>query len=374
MMKHCIYHYLEPISDCPGKGSALRPNRMLQAFRSIGYEVENVVGSSSERKKKIQQIKNKIAQGVQYDFVYSESVNTPTILADLDHIPRHPFLDFSFLTFCRNKGIPVGLFYRDIHWKFPDIYDCCMPKWKSAFLKILFSYDLKQYNRAINLLYLPTDLMKNYVNVKRPFKVLPPGGDLHQEELTCRSERIPVKDGVLRIFYVGSISGFYDNRELVKAVHDTPNVQLTICTHAEQWQMNKDKYEPFLCDRVQIINKSSNELIEEYEHADIAACCMKDHEYLDLAMPIKVIEAITQGTPLLVSDSVSVSKLVDENQVGWSVKNSASMISQQLAYLRDHPEEIREKTRNTVQAAYKNTWEDRARQVVGDLTMLKEEK
>ena len=46
-MKRCIFHYPAPIADAPGIGSALRPKRMLAAFRAIGYEVEEVTGSCS---------------------------------------------------------------------------------------------------------------------------------------------------------------------------------------------------------------------------------------------------------------------------------------------------------------------------------------
>ena len=104
-MKRCIFHHPAPIADSPNVGSKLRPNRMLQALRTIGYEVDEVTGYSEERKEKIEKIKKNIKDGIIYDFVYAENSNDPIALADADHIPRHPFMDIAFFRFCRKNQI-----------------------------------------------------------------------------------------------------------------------------------------------------------------------------------------------------------------------------------------------------------------------------
>ena len=98
--KRCIFHYPNPISDKMSAGSSVRPNQMLNAFKLCGYIVDDVTGYGSERKQKIREIKKNIKNGVKYDFVYSESINIPTVLSEENHIPIYPFLDFSFFTFC----------------------------------------------------------------------------------------------------------------------------------------------------------------------------------------------------------------------------------------------------------------------------------
>ena len=173
-MKRCIFHYPEPVADNPTAGSALRPNRMLHALRSIGYEVEEVTGYSSERRKKIDQIRQQIQNGMQYDFVYSENINSPTLLADQDHIPRHPWMDFQFFRFCKSHQIPVLLFYRDIYWKFPDIFNGVASFWKRSVLIPLFRYDLRKYRSCLDLMFLPTERMHTYVDLELPYKPLPP--------------------------------------------------------------------------------------------------------------------------------------------------------------------------------------------------------
>ena len=161
-MKKCIFHYLHPVEDKPGIGSALRPNRMLQAFRDIGYEVDIVTGYSAQRKAQTRQIKKNIKNGVQYDFVYSESVNEPTALSDRDHLPRHPFMDFAFLRFCRKNDIPVGLFYRDMHWRFP-VYRNNVSGVKRMITIPLFRWDLRMYRKCVDVLYVPSKALGDLV-------------------------------------------------------------------------------------------------------------------------------------------------------------------------------------------------------------------
>ena len=365
-MKRCIFHYLHPIEDKPGIGSALRPNQMLQAFRDIGYEVFVIAGYSSERIKKIREARVSIRNGVKYDFVYSESVNDPTLLSDADHFPRHPFADFCFLKFCRKNRIPVGLFYRDVYWKFPIFRDS-VSLLKRMILKPMFAYDLFQYRKCLDLMFLPTMRMQQYALPGFSSRELPPGGVLRPDSYEKR--RAATRDpNTLRIFYVGSLSSLYDNRLLFQAVQETPGVYLTVCTHKQQWESVRPSYEAYLCDRIKVVHKSGSELQVYYETTDVAAYCLNHNEYLDMAMPIKVFEAISYGTPLLVTSIYSIAKMVQREDIGWVAETSVAGIRKILEQLLTHPEQIRQKTENTILAAQRNTWQCRALQAADVLT------
>ena len=58
-MKRMIFHYPKTLNNFLKRGSAIRPLKMLQAFKNIGYEVDLVVGNWSERKESILSIKKK---------------------------------------------------------------------------------------------------------------------------------------------------------------------------------------------------------------------------------------------------------------------------------------------------------------------------
>lgn len=369
-MKRCIFHYPNPIVAQPGKGSALRPNKMRAAFEQIGYQVDEVTGYGAERKEKIDRIKRNMEAGVRYDFLYSESVNMPTVLSEKDHVPRYPALDFAFFRHCRKNGIPTGLFYRDIHWKFP-LYKEGLAWWKLMLSLMLFRCDLIQYRKTVNLLYLPSDRIRPYVPGHNT-KPLPPGGELRSEVYERRKLR-QKEAGKLQAFYVGSVSGgVYDLTAFCRAVCAVDGVELTICTPREHWETAQEKYADCLCGRIRVVHEVSEHLAPYYEAADVFCCCLGVNEYTRLAMPIKVFEALSCGTPVMISDGIAAAELVERENFGWKVDNTAESFAQLLTFLRDHPEEIEEKTRNAIAAAPEHTWQCRAQQVAEDLTAWKE--
>ena len=75
---------------------------MMEAFRSLGIEVDVVSGYSSERAAAISRIERGLRQGVHYAFMYGESSTEPTLLTDRHHLPLHPTLNFGF--FARLKA------------------------------------------------------------------------------------------------------------------------------------------------------------------------------------------------------------------------------------------------------------------------------
>ncbi|MBQ3492467.1 MAG: glycosyltransferase [Oscillospiraceae bacterium] len=360
--KRCIFHYPHPVEDKPGIGSALRPNKMRAAFENIGYRVDEVSGFGAQRKRAIARIKRNIRAGVQYDFVYSESVNVPTLLTEEDHIPRYPFLDFSFFGFCRKHSIPVGLFYRDMHWMFP-VYREHVSRWKRMITLPLFRYDLRMYRKHVNLLYVASEPVRQIVPHSAT-KPLPPGG---QAQFCAEKQQ---KQGVLRVFYVGNVMGVYDITDFCKAVSQTDNVYLTICTPKSSWEQMRAHYAPYMSDRICVVHRSSAELAPYYEQADVFCCCLQVSEYTRLAMPIKTFESIGYGVPVMISEGIAAGDLIEKENCGWVVQNTTEAYAALLARLRDDPAEVKEKTTNTVAAAPDHTWESRARQVVEDLLKL----
>lgn len=358
-MKRCIFHYPHPVEDAPGIGSALRPNRMRAAFEKIGYTVDELSGYSQERKQKIAEIKKNIRAGVKYDFVYSESVNIPTALSDYDHIPRRPFLDFSFFAFCKKQGIPVGLFYRDMHWRFP-VYRENVSRWKQMITLPLFRYDLKMYRKFVDTLYVPSAQLGALVDHPKT-QPLPPGGEQHPR--TAPGDR----EG-LRVFYVGNVLGVYDVTAFCKAVHETEGVELTICTPQKSWETAKPNYEPYLCDRIHIVHKSGADLAPHYADADVFCCCLEANEYTRLAMPIKTFEAISYGVPVMITEGIAAAELIMEENCGWVVANNAEAYRKLLQHLLVSKTEVEEKRQNVLRIAPENTWESRARKVAEDLT------
>ena len=157
-----IFHV--PFELDPGSAFAndIRPLKMLEAFRSLGYEVDGVYGRNRERKVRAAAVRRKIQSGVEYNFVYSESAGLPTAFTDPSKKPTHPLFDLAFLRFCRANGLQVGLFYRDAYWRFPNT-----GQFKSEFRRTVLTgfylFDLLAYNFAITKIYLPSMAMHRFI-------------------------------------------------------------------------------------------------------------------------------------------------------------------------------------------------------------------
>ena len=244
-MSKCIF-YLPYKLDQNGEGARMiRPRKMIQAFEDIGYDVFVIDGWSSERRKKISQIKKNIRNGVKYDFMYSESSTAPTLLTDPRHMPTHPFMDFGFFKFARRKGIKIGLFYCDVYWKF-DSYGEGLPTWKKQSAIINYKYDLKQYKRTLDAFYVPDLKMCRYLDepvLTAIAKELPPGADNIRHEKKESGVR-NFSSRPLTVFYVGGINSHYRITELVKAIHGTDDTRLILCCRSVEWEKEKSAFEP----------------------------------------------------------------------------------------------------------------------------------
>jgi hypothetical protein len=159
-MKKMIFHLPFEPDRKRNSASNLRPFWMLDSFKELGYQVEVVMGNGITRKKQITKIKKDILEGQIFDFVYSESSTMPTLLTESHHLPLFPFLDFGFFRFLKKQKIPIGLFYRDIHWRFDQYKVHPLKKWIS---RLFYQYDFKEYKKSLDVIFLPSIEMGKYI-------------------------------------------------------------------------------------------------------------------------------------------------------------------------------------------------------------------
>lgn len=358
--KRCIYHYPGEII-ASGIGSALRPYKMLEAFIQLGYEVDVVSGSSAERKRIMKQIRRKIYSGVKYDFLYAEDRNIPYALSDDDHLPRHPFADISFFGFCKQAKIPVGVFYRDAHWRFP-LFREVATRLKRFVLVLVYQWELSQLHRNVNICFAPSEEMASYIWGNGSICELPPGCTI-----TEGKKRKP-QNGKLDLLYVGNIADqVHDIRKLCQAVKESQNVFLTICAPKESWVKEQTRYQQVLCERIRCVHKNGKELGRYFEQVDALACCLDENDYIEIAMPLKVFESIGYATPVISTKRMAVSRVIEEENWGWAVDCKVETLKMLFEQLKSDPKQIMEKTQNAAKAALHHTWQCRAQQAADEL-------
>ncbi|MCX9049535.1 glycosyltransferase family protein, partial [Citrobacter portucalensis] len=359
-----IFHHPLPLNESSKSASGIRPNRMLNAFRMLGCNVDLVTGFAAERKKCINKIKEDIKQGKRYDFVYSESSTMPTILTEQHHFPFHPLIDWLFFEFCNKNDIPIGLFYRDIYWLFEN-YDRELNFVKAAVAKCAYRFDLWVYRRTLTTLYIPSFEMGAYVPMipSSIFQVLPPGHMLTDNnykgmsDLSCKT---------LKLFYVGGMSKHYQMHKLFEAVREMPAIQLTICTRQQEWQAVKYQY-PELTPNIHIIHLSGKDMETQLCASDIALLFIEPYEYWDFASPVKLYEYLGFHKPIIASEGTLSGKFVKDNGIGWTIPYDTQAIKELLTELSTDIAAHAAVHNQLRKVAPQHSWQSRASQVIQDL-------
>lgn len=340
---------------------------MLEAFRELGYKVEAVVGFAKERKKAARRVKAMIRAGREFDFAYAESSTMPMLLTEPHHLPTHPLLDFGFFKYLNEQSIPIGLFYRDVYWQFPD-YKQHVPGLRRFVAHTFYRYGWLRYRSLLDHLFLPTTKMLEVLpRWTGQVSALPPGCEEHEVSVPCNAP-----DSPLSLFYVGGVQPpFYDMRPLLEAVKGLEGVRLTLCCREQEWRKTKLFYkEVFDPQKVQLVHVHGLELVAYYRIADVFVDIRNDHTYLRYTFPLKTFEPLGYGLPSIVGYRSEAARFVEQENVGWVVEGPQEA-RQLLRYLQQHREAISRKRDQTLQARARHTWAARAEEAARTLLALR---
>lgn len=352
-----IYHLPLPMEGQVVSGSYIRPVKMLQAFESLGFEVFLIAGYVKERKKRIKEVKNRIIAGESYSFVYAESSTQPTSLTERHHLPVAPNLDYNFFKFCKQHSLKIGLFYRDIYWRFP-IYKQTVNFFKSNTAIFFYRYELRQYRKFIDVLFLPSKEMAKYIPYAEDFNMddLPPG---HEVEEVYNYEL----NKKLRLIYVGGLNDAYKCDKLLES--DCKNAEITISTRKEEWEQVKDKFT--LADNIKVLFLKGKELSEKYILNNIALLFVEPDEYRKFAMPVKLFEYIGYGLPIIATKGTLVGEFIEKEQIGWVIPYDSDEFNELIDYLSQNQKEVLAKRDNILSIRRFHSWESRAQKVINIL-------
>lgn len=364
-MKKCIVYFPFKILENHPSASNIRPIKIIEGFKKIGYQVYVIKGYGDERKKIINYLKEKINIGEKFDFVYMESSTEPTLLTDANHLPTHPLMDFGFLKFCRKKGIKVGLFYRDIHWRFNQYKKITsLPKRTVAY--IFYFYDLLKYKKCIDVIFLPSSKMENYIPIRLNKQVV---------ELPSGCEKVTINKLVIKekkhlsILYVGGLNKeLYNIEEMVKGVYKNKTFTLDICCREDEWELNKKYYGQYLNNRIKVIHESGRALDEIATEKDLFSLMIEPTPYWEFAMPMKLFSYISYGKPIIGVNNTACGEFINRYSVGYTSDYNESSITELLEYIeKSYNHDYKIKIKALTKAFDENTWEARAKAVVESL-------
>lgn len=428
MPKRMIFHAPYPIPENPTAASRLRPKMMRAAFEELGYQVFDLSGNVKQRRQKYRSLQRLLKKGVEFEFLYCENSTAPNLFADGIRNGLAPFLDYSIHRLARKHQIPVGVFYRDVYWKYraqeDGHYDVRKALLKlSSFSHLAFTaaadtcqrFDLIGYRHNRIHFFLPSEKMGEILRLKpSQYSALPPGYGLNPNPEflssvnTDKQEANPQKQSVdgtqtvnsvhpdnktesnshnqltktpqsanqnqpasssgnLRIFYVGALGDHYRIEKAWSAVQEV-GARLRICTGAEHWEQNSSKYRALGQNQIEIVHGASHQLEPHYQWCNLTLLLVEPSAYRSFASPVKLFEYLGHGKPVLVSAGTNAARIVEKFQAGWILDYDQQAISRLLTHLQTHPEEIQEKTLAAQAAAAQITWISRAKQVAQTLS------
>ena len=372
-MNRMIYYYTAPILENALSASGIRPRKMLEAFRSIGYAVDVVSGYSHERRKCIENVKNNVRRGIKYDFAYGEDTTLPFAMNDPSHIPFSPFMDYAFWAWMKKHGIPFGCFYRDIYWRFPEYRKgLAFYKWASP---LPFHYlDVYMLRKFCKYIFFPSVECAKDLPIQLPDSMvaaLPPGCDY--VNVTERCYPVWNSQNPLQLFYVGGIlPPAYDISSFVNFITSTElPVKLTICCRRNEFEkvIAENIYRNINSQKMNVIHKSGTELEPYWKKADIFVILREKARYLKNAMPFKVSEAIGYALPIIISNGSAAARIVEDNDFGWSIEPTQDSFHNVLNTIIDNPTVLSAKANMMLEQRVHFTWEAMARSVVATLQL-----
>jgi len=150
-------------------------------------------------------------------------------------------------------------------------------------------------------------------------------------------------------------------------VQRVDGIELTLCCREDDWAENKSFYDRQMTgNSVQIVHESSDEIDRYYQEADVVADLRTPRGYLKKTMPIKTIEALGYGVPILLRDGTAAASFVKREQSGWTV-SSSSEAEEKLQWLRDHRDAVEKKQQAVRGIRDKHTWEARVQEAASRL-------
>jgi glycosyltransferase involved in cell wall biosynthesis len=322
---------------------------MIEAFERLGYTVDEVVGDTKKRKQRIQDV---CQSDREYQFCYSE----PTTW------PLNPLIDYKFYWYLLRNDIPTSIFYRDIYWQFPELFNHTGLEYLQS--QIRFRIDLAVISRIADQIYVPSSSFGEELDIGPSTKSLPPGG-------IDKTARTDSKTSLQRLIYVGGLSKRYGPELLSKGCElaaAEQNIKLDlVCRKPEYESLPDDVRQRFESEWVTVHHISGDELDDLYQHVDAGVIPILPTQYNNMAIPVKLFEYLSYGLPIITTEITEVASFVRSTDCGLVCDANYNDISDTIITLSENTKLYSEKKENSVQTLKQNRWIDRAEQVASDL-------
>jgi glycosyltransferase involved in cell wall biosynthesis len=266
--------------------------------------------------------------------------------------------DIAFLWLARSRHVPVLSYVRDAYQLFPEYYP--LDSLKRRLSRFLFPLSLRALDRVSDWLAFPSRGLATVVlrdtGRAASAPLLPPGARL--------TDAPPVDPAARALLYVGSLAHRPQGGDLlleaVGLVRERGLDLELICVTPPGDEPPGPR--PAWLRVVRADATGVDALLPEV----LASVTPRRRStYNDLSIPIKVLEYLGYGRPLLVTDATETAAIVHQAGCGLVVPDSAEGLAEGIATIASaDPRQIRGWGGAARRAAEANSWDARAQQIL----------
>lgn len=344
------------MKDC-SSGSSVRPIKILNAFNELGWQVDIVAGFSNPanipaRTATVRKFIKKLKTESDYDFCYIEPPAGPMFTP----------ADLSLMKLVHKKKIPTAIFYRDAYWKLADWFkNCTSSALKTRVICAMQKYQWEFIQKYCDVIYGSTESFCEAMEPIRKMKLLPPAGEI----LEKTTDGIPNKK---RIVYAGSFSEKAGGKILIDAmeiVNRTMKIDLElVCRKPEFDSMGIDAQKYSWLHVRHIFGEELNKL---YLTCDCAVIPREFDLYMSIALPVKLLEYISYGFPVVASDINETTKFIKKYDIGLVCDCTAQALAESIIKIYSDEKQFKKYHDNAIKALMsENLWTHRAQQIAKD--------
>ncbi|MGE6487628.1 glycosyltransferase [Paenisporosarcina sp. NPDC076898] len=359
-MKNVLIYFPFTLAENPKSGSQLRPIEMLKAFSSFCSEngMELIVISGDSNKRALKWAELKVSGKLDStEFCYAENQTIPLWLTDKGHKPAKPFIDSQIFKELTKKGIPIGLFYRDVYWKFDDLYS--LKGLKKAIMQSIYRMEERFYSKYVHTIFLPSDSMGKYVDIQANKVSLPPGG----REIKVESAR---KDDAKIGIYVGGINNEdYGLPALIESYRllnhsGIPSNLKIVCRQDEYENLEVDLKKKLAKPYIEVLHINGEELNRYYSTVDFAFIPRKKSTYNDFSVPVKLVEYLSAKLPIVATNCDAQTEMINSGPYGVITEDNPESIARGIVTMQENHQTYSDMIEKHF--LQNHSWEARAKQ------------
>jgi glycosyltransferase involved in cell wall biosynthesis len=267
-------------------------------------------------------------------------------------------VDLAFLGLARARGIRVLSYLRDAYQLFPEYYPLDSAKRRLA--RALFPSSVRALDRVSDALAFPSRGLARAVlrdaDLAELAPLLPPGARL--------ADAPPVDPSARSLLYVGSLAHQPQGGQLlmdaVRLARERGSELELICVTPLADELPRPR-----ADWLRLVRADGPRIDALLPGVLATVTPRRRSTYNDLAVPIKLLEYLGYGRPLIVTDATETAAIVREAGCGLVVPDSVEGLADGIATVAGaSPDQITQWGNAARRAAIANSWDERARRIL----------